>query len=376
MRAMLLMLAVVVSAIAAYLYFFLKRIGATFGVKTTNKWVKAGIALASIGLAAVSLNIAGFGAILILHIVFFALLVQLANFIVKKAAAAKYEKGFSVWKTIYGSGAIPLFLSAVVLLFGHWNLHNVVETHYTVYTHKDIRAQGYRVALIADVHFGVSLDREELLEKCAEISQTEPDVVVLCGDMVDNSTSAEEMRAVFNALGGIRSKYGVFYVHGNHDRPMAGLQSDYTEQELIDAITAGGITILQDSTAQIGEDMVLIGREDRSRERTGAGRASIEELLAGVDPDAFLLTLDHQPNQYAENGRAGTDLLLSGHTHGGQLFPLNYVQKIIKFNDGVYGHYRIDEDTQAIVTSGFAGWAYPVKTAAPSEYVIIDIKRQ
>ena len=72
----------------------------------------------------------------------------------------------------------------------------------------------------------------------------------------------------------------------------------------------------------------------------------------------------------------GTDLLLSGHTPGGQLFPINYVQEWIPFNDGVYGRYDIDDDTVAIITSGFATWSYPSKTAAPAEYVIVDIKEK
>ena len=85
------------------------------------------------------------------------------------------------------------------------------------------------------------------------------------------------------------------------------------------------------------------------------------------------MVLDQQPNQYAENVAAGTDLVLSGHTHGGQIFPLDLVMEIIPFNDGIYGYYELSEQTGAIVTSGFAGWEFPIKTAAPAEYVVIDL---
>jgi predicted MPP superfamily phosphohydrolase len=98
--------------------------------------------------------------------------------------------------------------------------------------------------------------------------------------------------------------------------------------------------------------------------------------LEKVKKEDFILTLDHQPNEYKENGQLGTDLLLSGHTHAGQLFPINYLQELIPFNDGVYGMYDIGEKGKAIITSGFGTWSYPSKTAGPAEYVIIDIVKK
>ena len=86
--------------------------------------------------------------------------------------------------------------------------------------------------------------------------------------------------------------------------------------------------------------------------------------------------MDPPPKEHVQSGRVGTDLLLSGHTHGGQIWPAQYLFAIAKFDDAVYGYTQIDENTQAIVTSGLAGWGYPVKTASPAEYVIIDIKKK
>jgi predicted MPP superfamily phosphohydrolase len=258
-------------------------------------------------------------------------------------------------------------------VYGYANLHTVQMTSYTVRTDKDVRATGYRVALIADVHFGVSLDEAALLEKCAEIAAQAPDLVVLCGDIVDHSATREGMQSVFRALGAIESTYGVYYVYGNHDRPSRMMQGPFSAEELNAAIEESGITILQDECVQITDDLVLVGREDRSKGRGDTPRASIEALLADVERTDFILTLDHQPNEYAENTAAGTDLLLSGHTHGGQLFPLDILQEIVPFNDAVYGEYALGKDGIAIVTSGFGTWEIPIKTAAPAEYVIIDI---
>ncbi len=365
----------IILAVPVCLFFFIRKILSAFGVNTRKKSsivLTVAIALAvSVGV----MVIGGFGAIVILHVAAFELLMKLVCLIVRKAAGNKYDSGFAVWKKVYGISIIPIVLTAVFMLYGLWNMNNVIETSYTVYTDKDIREEGYRVALIADVHFGVSLDIDELYEKCDEISGKGVDIVVLDGDIVDNSTTTEEMHAVFDAFGGIESKYGVFYTFGNHDRPMRLLDSPFTGEELIRTIEENGITILEDEVYEVTDDLVLIGRADKSMEN-GKGRLSISELLKDMDHEDFLLTLDHQPNQYKENGETGTDLLLSGHTHGGQLFPVNLIMEIIPFNDGVYGEYAIDGDTTAIVTSGFAAWSYPVKTAAPSEYVIIDIKNK
>lgn len=373
MFPMYLMMFVLAVLICLFLYFFIKRICKTFGVNTDRKINKLIICAAALCLAIVCSNIFSFGAILILHVIGVSLLTQLVNFVIKLIAKDSYKERFKVWKVIYGSGVIPVIISAVLLTYGYINMNNIVETDYTVYTDKSIREEGYRVALLADVHYGVSLDKEEFQKVCDEISEKNVDIVVLCGDIVDENTTNEEMRTLFEIFSSIESSYGTFYVYGNHDRQLYRTDRAYSESELRSVIEDCGIIILEDDTYSVNDEFTIVGREDNSYGGID-GRKSMDELLNDVDMDDFILTLDHQPKQYDENGKAGTDLLLSGHTHGGQIWPANILFEIVKFDDAVYGYTAIDDDTQAIVTSGLAGWGYPVKTAAPAEYVIIDIE--
>lgn len=358
-----------------YFYRFFKRMFETFGVNTGKRRIRIFLAVGAFALALSSCYIWSDTCIVVFQLALFIPLVQFVNFVVKKLAGEKYESGYTRWKKIYGSGMIPITLSALMILYGYWNLHHVVDTPYTVYTDKDIREEGYRVVFLADVHFGVSIDYEELLETCEEISGMDADIVVLGGDIVDNATTKEQMQQVFQAFGTIKSRYGVYYVYGNHDRPMSLLTSAFTAEELERTIEQNNITILQDDTVRINGDLVLIGREDAGMGRRGEGRLSVEELLADANTNAFWLVLDHQPNQYKENAAAGVDLILSGHTHAGQFFPLNLIYEVIKLDDAVYGHYFFD-NMQAIVTSGLADWNYPVKTAGPAEYIVVDIKER
>ena len=103
-------------------------------------------------------------------------------------------------------------------------------------------------------------------------------------------------------------------------------------------------------------------------------RVSMAELITPLDKSKYMIVLDHQPADYENQERAGVDLVLSGHTHGGQLFPLNQVGKWIGVNDLIYGHERRGK-TDFIVTSGISSWAIQFKTGTKSEFVVIDIQR-
>ncbi len=348
---------------------YLKRAYDTFLGKPPRRLHRILLWVLAIGAGVLCLDIYGSGTVFLLYWFIPQVFLMLLNFALKKLLGETYEKKGRVWKRIYGSGVIPVVIMLALMLYGKYTMHHVVATEYTIRTEKEIREEGYRVILLADIHYGTIHSKTELKEKCDEISRLNPDAVFLCGDIVDESTTKEKLKEVFGILSLIRSEYGTFYVYGNHDRQNYTTYPSYTKEELETVIEQNGMTILCDERHELNEEFVVVGREDCS----AGERKSMNELLVGVEKNDFIVTLDHQPSQYAENAEAGVDLHLSGHTHGGQIWPINYIKKLMY--EGFYGYKKTDAGLQTVVTSGFAGWAMGIKTSAPAEYVILNIEQ-
>lgn len=356
-----------VLGMTACFYHMLKNIMTLIVGEKKNKWLERLLAAGCFVVVLYCVRNWNMGLVVMLHFMGFSLAFLLVDLLVKGIAKSRYEN-FSVWKKLQKCYVLPLLGTVLMIGCGYWNMHHIVETDYTVTTRKDIRKEGYRVALLADIHFGVSIDIEEIQRVCREIESKNPDMVILCGDMVDEITTYEQMDQLFQALGTIKSTYGTYYVYGNHDRQNYSMNPVFTDKDIVEKLSENGITLLQDEKKQITEDLVLVGREDASV----GSRSDLADLYEAIDENDFILTLDHQPLEYEYNQELGTDLLLSGHTHGGQFFPVNILMKMIHFGDAVYGSTEKDAFL-AFVTSGVAGWKFPIKTSAPAEYVIIDI---
>ncbi len=273
------------------------------------------------------------------------------------------------WQIIHNFMLIPLLCTAIVFTYGIINVGNIVRTEYGVVTDKSIRAEGYKIALLSDVHYG-KLNNKNDLERLAEsLSAQDLDIVILCGDIVDEDTTKAQMQEVFAILGTVKSSYGSYFIYGNHDKQTYSKKPMFTETELISAIGQNGITVLDDESVNIGNDILLVGRRDRNDERK-----SVEELLIGEGSSKYIIFADHQPNEFKINSNAGVDLLLSGHTHGGQLFPVGTFMNLFHIGDMVYGKKQVGNMT-AITTSGITG-SHPIRTQGKSEYVVITVYSQ
>lgn len=374
MWTLLLIIALSMIPVGIYLYIYLKRTATFFTVNTKRKPVKIGMVVITVIMTISCINIFSTVALVVFHIVGIALCMEVINWSIKLILKRKNRCSNNlVWNKVYRCGLIPIIVTVIILCYGFWNMKNVIETDYTIHTQKNIREEGYRVAMIADLHFGTVINKEALQRRCNEVENTNPDIVVLCGDIVDQSTTYEEMEDAIELLGNIHSEFGTYYVYGNHDLSSYSSKPNFTESKLKKALSDNGIHLLVDEKYEINDDIVVVGRDDASFTKD-AKRKSGQELLKEVDENKFILLLDHQPLELKNNSRLGVDLQLSGHTHGGQIWPTGILSQMFGWEELNYGYEKIG-DYQVIVSSGIGGWGYPIRTGAHSEFDIIEIKK-
>lgn len=274
----------------------------------------------------------------------------------------------------YYAGWIALFISIITLSIGWYLDHNVWQTTYELETNKNI--PNMKIAMFADSHIGTTFDDVGFAKHLESIQAQNPDILLISGDYVDEGTTRQQMINATRALGQIKTKYGIYYVSGNHDKGYYGaIHRGFSENDLFNELKKNDINILQDESILVNNSFYVIGRKDYSvQHEQGGKRKSIEELIKNLDKSKYMLVLDHQPVEYDQEAEAGVDLVLNGHTHGGQLFPFNQIGKWIKANDSIYGHEK-RKNTDFIVTSGISDWAIKFKTGTKSEFVIINIKK-
>ena len=333
------------------------------GGRLRGWFFSAGIVLASFGIAAACLNLVN----AVVCALYFAM-TWLAIDVLSRLCRLFFHKAFS--SDIIGGIAI---VSALLLLWIGWYLdHHVSKTVYTLTTAKKV--PDMRIVMFADAHVGTTFNAAGFADRISDMRAEDPDIVFVVGDFVDDDTSKEDMVAACAALGTLKTKYGVYFVLGNHDKGYyASARRGFSENDLIAELEKNKIAVLRDNTVLIDDAFYVVGRRDLSevKERTGH-RQSMAELVKGLDSDRYIIALDHQPADYAAQAKSGADLILSGHTHGGQLLPFNRVGKWIGANDMVYGHEKRG-NTDFIVTSGISDWAIKFKTGTGSEFVVIDV---
>lgn len=278
-------------------------------------------------------------------------------------------------RKIYYAGVTAIIITIVYMSWGWYQAHNVWQKDYTIHTDKDVGS--IKLALIADSHTGTTFDGDGFAEHVKEIQAQNPDAVLIAGDFVDDDTSLIDMKKCCEALGTLDTKYGVYYVFGNHDKGYyASERRGYDGDDIIAELTKNGVTVLQDQSVLLGDSFYIIGRQDLSEVTDrGGSRADIEDLVKALDDDKYQIVMDHQPADYAHEKASGVDLVLSGHTHGGQLLLIKLFQEITGMggNDQIYGLEDLD-GSDFLVTSGISDWAIKFKTGCRSEYVIIDIQ--
>jgi predicted MPP superfamily phosphohydrolase len=240
--------------------------------------------------------------------------------------------------------------------------HEVVDVEVTLA--KLPRAlDGFTIVQLSDLHTGLTIDRAFVQRVVDHANRLAPDLIALTGDLVDGPVP--DLREDISPLSELRAKHGVFAVTGNHEY-YAGVDAWIAE------ITRLGARYLRNERVAIAPGLELAGVDDHDAARYPGHGEDVGRATAGRDPDAALVLLAHQPRQVKHAARHGVDLQLSGHTHGGQIWPWHY---IVKLQQGglLAGHYD-HEGTKLYVTRGCGYWGPPVRLLAPLEITRIILR--
>lgn len=268
-------------------------------------------------------------------------------------------------KTVFVTRLVALSLALLTVLGGFLHARRIKTVSYSVSLGTG-KGEQMRVVMLSDLHLG-AVGSEARLESIVEtINAEQPDLVCIAGDFFDNDYAAilDPERAE-RILRGIRSVHGVYACLGNHD---AGAQLD----EMLAFLQRSQIRLLQDEYTVIDTSLVLVGRIDPSPIGTGTGkeRAPLSEILSDADPSLAVAVLDHNPARLGEYADPSL-LVLSGHTHRGQIFPGSLMTQAMYSID--YGFGRTEGGSPIIVSSGVGTWGPPIRVGTDCQIVSISL---
>ena len=260
---------------------------------------------------------------------------------------------------------VPLAMALVISGYGFFEARQIRTERVVIRSAKLPKTmEKLRIVQISDVHIGVLVRGERLAEMLRRVREASPDLVVATGDLVDGQL--DSMAEAAAQLREIRPRFGKFAVTGNHEF-YAGLD------EAVEFIRQSGFTLLRQEMTAVAGAFDLAGVDDPTIRRYGPrGGLSDREVLSGAAGRGgrFAILLKHQP--YVEKDAPGAfDLMLSGHTHKGQIFPFSLVTR--RFFHYHSGNYRLANDALLHVSRGTGTWGPPIRFLAPPEITVIDL---
>lgn len=255
------------------------------------------------------------------------------------------------------AAAAVIYLGIVGLAV--FNAYSPVVHRLSVTTDKALK-RPLQIALVSDTHLGRWFGNRQIDKMVRLIDAQNPDVVVIAGDVMNDSTDAYEKTNMHARLSKLTAPLGVYATLGNHD--YSG-----NEVAIAKAVERAGIQVIDNKSVWLDDSVLLIGRSDE----TDPARPAATDLLSKVKTNKPVIFLEHSPADLEQIKGLPIDLHLSGHTHGGQIFPLTVLLKW--FTPLVYGAKQV-EGTQFLVTSGYGIGAVPFRLGTRSEIWMITLQ--
>lgn len=268
---------------------------------------------------------------------------------------------FKKWSFIFTAG-----ISSLLIIGGFINAIIPHVKEYNITINKSAgEIKTLRIAAVSDIHLGSIIRKRSMKKLSGILKDLNPDIVLLLGDIVDGEIGPVLRGDLLQYFTCPKCNDGLYAITGNHEYIGGGGRT-------IPYIESKGIRVLKDEIVTLDGGIQLVGRIDRdSRRFYGKERLPLSELMKLTDTTKPVILLDHQPFHLDESVKYGVDLELSGHTHNGQMWPLNYVTSMIY--ELSYGYLK-KGNTQFIVSSGYGLWGPRVRSASRSEVLLINIK--
>ncbi len=223
---------------------------------------------------------------------------------------------------------------------------------------------GFSIVQISDLHAGPTIREREVRRLVDQVNALRPDLVAITGDLADGSVA--DLGPAIAHFGRLDARHGVYFVTGNHEYYTGHLEQWLAELRRL------GVRVLRNERVAIsdhGASFDLAGIDDWNADRYGNGHGpDLVRALAGRDPAHSLVLLEHQPRGLGEAIRAGVELQLSGHTHGGQIFPFGLVVSgVFPYLKGLYRRNEPGRSGQIFVSRGAGYWGPPMRLGSPPE---------
>jgi len=268
-------------------------------------------------------------------------------------------------KTKLLSGLIVLLLVFITVTWGYINANNIkLKTIHLSIPKKNASLSSLNIFYFSDSHF-TPVNNGRIAKKIIELSeQIKPDIILIGGDVIDDKSNQLKRIGIDEELRQLKAKYGVYTINGNHEYIVNVNNAD-------NFLNENNVKVLRDSMITIENSVQIIGREDGSIVGFAHGkRKSVAELVSSARKDLPIILLDHQPFRLAEAAAQNVDLQLSGHTHHGQMWPFNFITKMIY--EVSWGYKKIN-NTHFYVSSGVGTWGPPVKIGNDAEVINFKI---
>lgn len=286
------------------------------------------------------------------------MLLPIADLAVILLRYGSFEKGAS----IFWVGSITLIAFGIIFAYGSFNAYSpIIRTYKIKLDKKSSNLTKLRIAMASDMHFGTLSGKAHLQRLVNKVNALQSDLILLPGDIIDDEPGPFIRKNMGDIMKQMTAPLGVYGVLGNHEYYGGKIPEFLQQMKKID------IHILMDEIITIGDDLVIVGRKDR----TDKMRQPLEKLLEDVDRNLPLIVMDHQPYELDKAEQNGVDLMLSGHTHRGQMAPNHLItRKLYELDWG----YLQKNNSHFVVSSGFGFWGPPLRIGSRSEIIQIEIE--